>query len=89
MTALMYLILTNERAYKRLVGEIRGAFKSHRDITWNGVKDLEYLGASINEALRMVPPAPGNFPRVVPSEGAPILGAWVPGNVSYTNFSCQ
>ncbi len=75
-------MLTNENAYQRLVTEIRGAFKSHKDISWNGAKDLPYLEACINEALRMFPPVPGNLNRVVPSEGALIDGKWVAGEVS-------
>lgn len=77
----MYLILTNERTYKKLVTEIRGSFTSHKEITWNAVKGLPYLGACISEALRMVPPAPGNFCRITPPEGGMIDGNWVAGNV--------
>jgi hypothetical protein len=82
----MYLILTNEVAYKKLVAEIRGAFKSHKDVTWNGAKDLPYLGACIYEAMRMFPPVPANLVRVVPSAGAFIDGKWVAGQVSYIDY---
>jgi cytochrome P450 len=82
LTAWMYLLLTNETAYEKLVAEVRGTFKSHEDINWTGVKNLPYLGACINETLRMMPPAPGNFTRMVPPDGGSINGRWVPGKVS-------
>jgi len=77
----MYLILTNQSAYNKLVAEIRGTFESHEDITYNVAKDLPYLGACISEAMRMIPPVPGNLNRVVPPEGAFIEGKWVAGEV--------
>lgn len=80
----MYLILTSKSTYNKLVAEIRESFKSHEDITWNNVKDLPYLGACISEALRMLPPAPGNFCRTVPSGGGSIDGNWIPADVSLT-----
>jgi cytochrome P450 len=83
----MYLMLTNEGAYKKLAAEIRGAFKSRKDIAWNGAKDLPYLEACISEAMRMIPPVPGNLNRVVPSEGALIDGQWVAGEVSNIDHS--
>lgn len=86
LSAWMYLMLTNDNAYKKLVAEIRGAFKSRQDIAWSGTKNLPYLEACINESLRMFPPVPGNLNRVVPSEGALIDGKWVAGEVS--NMDC-
>jgi cytochrome P450 len=82
----MYLMLTNEMAYRKLVTEIRDEFKSEKDITWNRVKDLPYLGACISEAMRMIPPVPGNLNRVVPPEGAFIDGKWVMGEVRLRVF---
>lgn len=82
LSAWLYLVLTNESTYRKLVTEIRGAFTSHSDITWNAVKDLPYLGACISETLRIVPPAPGNFCRITPPEGGMIDGNWVAGNTT-------
>ncbi len=75
-------MLENPAAYRKLVGEIRGAFKSSADITWAKVKDLEYLGAVSSETFRVCAPVPTNLCRVVPPEGASIDGKWVPGGVS-------
>lgn len=86
LTAWLYLVLTNQSAYVKLVTEIRGAFASHEDITWGGANDLPYLEACIGESLRMVPPVPGNLPRVVPPQGAMVEGKWVPGEVSIELF---
>lgn len=83
LTAWTSLMLENPTAYRKLVDEIRGAFKSAADITWAKVKDLEYLGAVSSETFRVCAPVPTNLCRVVPPEGASIDGRWVPGGVSY------
>lgn len=83
LTAWLSLMLANREAYEKLVREIRGAFSSAEDITWNSVKDLPYLGACISETFRICPPVPANLCRVTPSEGAMVDGRWVPGGVSH------
>lgn len=87
LSGLMYFILTNDVPYRKLVSEIRGAFKSHKDITWDAAKELPYLGACIYEAMRMFPPVPANLNRVVPPEGAFIDGKWVAGEVSVPTWA--
>ena len=42
--------------------------------------------AVLDEALRLYPPAPGNFHRVVPEEGAVVCGKFVPGGVIHLFF---
>jgi cytochrome P450 len=82
LTGFTYLICTNHDVYQRLVAEIRGSFLSANDIKWETTKDLPYLTASINEALRLFSPAGGNQQRVVPPGGATIDGHYVPAGIT-------
>lgn len=75
-------MLRNRESYRRLVDEIRGAFKDEGDISFSTVRGLKYLGAVINETFRICAPAPTNFCRVVPGGGAVIDGKWVPGGTT-------
>ncbi|KAI8321188.1 cytochrome P450, partial [Martensiomyces pterosporus] len=40
---------------------------------------LPYLGAVISESLRVMSPAPGMLPRLVPAGGARVCGHFLPG----------
>lgn len=72
----------NCRVYAKLCGEIRGAFQSAEDITMKNVNELRYLTAVLEEGMRIYPPAPAAFPRVVPRGGEVVDGRFVPGGVS-------
>jgi cytochrome P450 len=52
---------------------------SPSEINFSTVKKMPYLTAVLEECLRMLPPVPNVFPRVVPPEGATICGHFVPG----------
>lgn len=71
----------NPTAYERLTKEIRGAFEEESEITMNSTGRLEYLVATIEEVLRVYPPAAETPPRMSP--GANIEGKWVPKGVSF------
>jgi cytochrome P450 len=77
-----YLLLSNPAAYTRLVAEIRSAFRASAEITMESVNNLPYLLAALQEGLRMYPPIPTGFPRVVPGAGQQISGHYVPGGTS-------
>ncbi|KAI5927402.1 putative cytochrome P450 [Camillea tinctor] len=53
---------------KKLQDEVRGTFARYEDITGDRAAQLPYLQAVLDEALRMVPPAPAGPPRVSPGE---------------------
>ncbi|KAF2625088.1 cytochrome P450 monooxygenase-like protein [Macroventuria anomochaeta] len=74
-----YLLLKNQAAYKRLVHEIRSAFKSSDEISIDKVNQLPYLVAVLQEGLRYYPPVPTGFPRIVPGTGQDISGHYIPG----------
>ncbi|KAF5963416.1 Isotrichodermin C-15 hydroxylase [Fusarium coicis] len=77
-----FYLLRNPEAYRRVVDEIRTAFKTEDEITLQGVSNLEYLLAVFNETLRMYPPVPTGLPRIVPKGGRAISGHWMPEGTS-------
>ena len=58
--------------------EIREAFKSVKDITFDSIANLKYLNACIKEGLRIYPPVPVGSPRAIPEGGKLVLGQWIP-----------
>lgn len=80
LAGLMSLLCRNPEAMASLNAEVRDAFASTDDITCDSVKNLTYLGAVIQEALRIFPPA-SYFPRRTLPGGCEIAGTWVPGDV--------
>ncbi|THY15917.1 benzoate 4-monooxygenase cytochrome P450 [Aureobasidium pullulans] len=84
LTGWIYFLLSKPAVYQRVVKEVRDSFSSAEDITWANVGKLTYLEATVNEALRLVSPAPCNQHRVVPpsGEGNVIDGHFVPPGVT-------
>lgn len=64
----------NPAVLKTLADEIRGAVLVEGDLTIGILSQLPYLTAVLKESLRICSPTPISFPRVVPSNGASILG---------------
>ena len=63
------MLIQHPDKMKRLVDEIRSHFGKHGDITLEEVFKLPYLDAVFREGLRMYPPVPTGFARVVPPGG--------------------
>jgi cytochrome P450 len=82
IAAALYFLLTNPHAHMQLLSEIRGAFKSEREINIASVNKLEYMLACLNETMRMLPAVAGGLPRVVPHGGRLLNGSFVPEDVS-------
>lgn len=61
LTATLHYLLRNPVQFARLEQEIRHTFNSVSDITMESVARLTYLGAVINEGLRMAPPVCNHF----------------------------
>ncbi|KAK4240414.1 cytochrome P450 [Achaetomium macrosporum] len=78
MPCLTYLLLKHPGVLQRLAKEIRETFASEADLTAEGILRLPYLGACIDEALRMYPPVPQGNDRVVPAGGARVCGDLLP-----------
>ncbi|KAF4301045.1 Cytochrome P450 [Botryosphaeria dothidea] len=75
-------LLKNPAAMKKVCEEIRGAFESQEEITFDRVGQLPYLLAVLNEGFRFYPPVPTGFPRKVPDGGETVSGHYVPDNTS-------
>lgn len=83
LSGLTYHLLRNQTAYKKLIHEIRSTFRTSKDITLQSTQALPYLSAVLEEALRIYPPAPSAFPRVVPpGPGELIDGQHVPAGTT-------
>jgi cytochrome P450 len=83
LSGLTYLLLTYPESMKKLVDEIRSAFKSSEDISMEAMASLPYLNACIKEGLRRYPPVPVGLPHKTPQDGSTICGHYVPPNVSH------
>jgi cytochrome P450 len=87
LTSCTYFILKCPQTLEELVREVRGAFRRDQDITVQGVQDLAYLGAVLNETLRIHHPSPISLPRSIPANSSRVIsGTLIPGNVC-TYFS--
>lgn len=73
LSAVFFYLARNERVYKKLVDEIRTAFKSGRDINGPALTGCAYLRTCIDEALRMSPPAVGILWREQASGDQPLI----------------
>jgi cytochrome P450 len=83
----MNYLLHNPEKLGILQHEIRQRFTSGEEITVEASKELPYLTAVLNEALRLCPGVRWIPPRRVPEGGAVICGSWLPGGtpVSFSN----
>lgn len=82
LSGVTFYILTVPGVMDKLKAEIRGAFAAEAEITWSAVNQLPYTLAVLNEGLRMYPPVPFGFPRMVEGLGDFVCGRWIPGGVS-------
>lgn len=82
LTTATYYLCENPETLAKLTAEIRDTFGKEDDITIQSTAKLSYLNAVIEEALRLGPPGPGTFPRVVPEGGRVVCGQFVPGGYS-------
>ncbi|KAL9105820.1 MAG: hypothetical protein Q9227_009076 [Pyrenula ochraceoflavens] len=74
-------LLANPETLRRVVEEIRNSFQHESEICAQKVTTLSYLGAVIEEGLRLCPPVALGMPRVVPDGGAAISGHRLPGGI--------
>ena len=79
-----YYLLKNREALKKAQCEVRQAFATQQDITFLSTAQLPYLGAVIDESIRLYPAVPGSFPRRTGPEGDMINGRFVPPDVCRT-----
>jgi cytochrome P450 len=82
-----YFLLRNPSTMTKLIAEIRNSFSDESKITLHSVEHLRYMGAVLEESLRMYPPVPSTSRyRTVPAGGDNVLGRWLPGGVSFSTI---
>ena len=81
LTGITDFLLQNPSELATLVDEIRTAFTHETDMTSSAVHELRYLGAVIEEGLRLAPPVPVGLARIVAPEGQFVSGHGIPGGV--------
>ncbi|KAI0341082.1 cytochrome P450 [Trametopsis cervina] len=78
LTIALFYLLSNPVVYKTLQTELDKVFHDHTiPIEDTKLESIEYLGAVINEALRLG--TPFYVPRIVPPQGTVIDGKNIPG----------
>jgi cytochrome P450 len=82
LSGLIARLIWNKDKYDKLCTEIRGAFTSENQITYDSTAHLTYLNACLEEGLRIHPPVPTGLLRTVPKGGDTIDGHWVPEGTS-------
>ncbi|KAI6359389.1 hypothetical protein MCOR25_007083 [Pyricularia grisea] len=80
ISALFYLLLKHPSSLGRLTAELRDAFPSKDKVTATATLKLPYLGAVIQETLRLLPPINGRGSHRI-SPGAVVDGLYVPPGV--------
>ncbi|KAF4785598.1 cytochrome P450 oxidoreductase [Colletotrichum scovillei] len=83
LTHILEILIKHPNHMKKLREEIDSVLDSDEVIApYDKVKDLPFLRACIDEALRIIPPTSAPLPRRTPPEGARILDEWIPGDTS-------
>ena len=79
LSGIMRYIFLNEDVMEKLKDEVRQTFHDGSEICTDKVMPLAYLGAVIEEGLRLCSPVALRMPRIVPDQGVHISGHWIPG----------
>ncbi|KEF53687.1 uncharacterized protein A1O9_10087 [Exophiala aquamarina CBS 119918] len=82
LSGLIARLIWNPDKMEKLCVEIRAAFSSEDQITYDSTSKLVYLNACLEEGLRIHPPVPTGLLRTVPAGGDTIDGHFVPGGTS-------
>jgi len=83
MTHCLYYLIRNPPVLKKLREEVDAVLGGQDTAArYEQVKDLKYLRACIDEALRLRPPTSLGLPRITPPEGATIAGYHITGDVT-------
>ncbi|KAK7429430.1 hypothetical protein QQZ08_004022 [Neonectria magnoliae] len=83
LTHVLELLIKHPQHLKQLRREVDSVLEEDEVIApYDKVKDLPFLRACIDEALRIIPPTSAGLPRRTPADGAQILDEWIPGDTS-------
>ncbi|OQE22444.1 hypothetical protein PENSTE_c010G07818 [Penicillium steckii] len=83
LTQILELLIRHPQHLSTLREEVDGVLAPEDLLApYDTVKNLPFLRACLDEALRIIPPTSAGLPRRTPPEGARIQGEWIPGNTS-------
>ncbi|KAF1730567.1 Versicolorin B desaturase [Beauveria bassiana] len=82
LSGTLQYLFRNPECLRKLTEEVRSSIAADSDLTIQKTATLPYLGAVLQEGLRMAPPAPSIRPRLVPEGGAHVCGHWLPAGTS-------
>ncbi|KAL4877972.1 cytochrome P450 [Aspergillus karnatakaensis] len=83
LTQVLDLLLHHPDCLRKLREEVDAVLDGNDIVApYDKVKNLPYLRACLDEALRIIPPTSAGLPRRTPPEGAQIMGEWIPGDTS-------
>lgn len=74
-----FLLATHPAWAQRVLEELQGAYNSKDEIIGLTTLELKCLNATLDEAMRLLPPAGSAMPRVVPDPGEVVFGEFMPG----------
>ncbi|MCJ1316346.1 hypothetical protein MMC15_001667 [Xylographa vitiligo] len=77
-------LVQNPEELRKLVKEVRSAFISESEMTFEALRNLPFLNAVIHEGLRLCNPIPAGLPRIVPQGGGTVCGYFLPENTHVT-----
>lgn len=83
LSGAIYFLTTNPDTLEKLTKEVRSSFSSEGEITLLTAAQLRYMGAVLEETLRLYPPTPVAMPRRTPPGGNIVGDQFIPGNVGY------
>ena len=75
LSGIVRILLQNPETLRKITAEVRQSFRHESEICAQRVTTISYLGAVIEEDLRMCPPVALGMPRVVPAGGAKVFRA--------------
>jgi cytochrome P450 len=82
LSGTLYYLLANPDCLAKVTHEVRSAFSSMDDVTYESLARQKYLDAALQEGMRLYPPVPTGPPRITPMPGWSICGHWIPGGVN-------
>lgn len=83
LTQVMDLLIKHPEHLATLREEIDDTLDPDEDVaSYDKVKNLPFLKACLDEAMRFIPPTSAGLPRRTPPEGAQIMGEWIAGDTS-------
>jgi len=82
LSGVTFYLAKSPEILKKVCDEVREAFSRESEINITSCNGLKYMLGVLEEGLRVYPPAPSGFPRIVPAGGEMISGKFVPGGTA-------